>query len=91
LRLKLRSFGLKWPKTHAQEGVNFGRRLTVRGGLLSLEDAYSRYTLTVEEFLSWQHSIEQHGLAGLRIKRIQQYRRQAAKAGQQIPRPVGRR
>jgi hypothetical protein len=46
----------------------------VRGGLLSLEDACSRYTLTVEEFLSWQHSIEQHGLAGLRITRIQQYR-----------------
>jgi hypothetical protein len=46
----------------------------VRGGLLSLEDACSRYTLTVEEFLSWQHSIEQHGLAGLRITRIQQNR-----------------
>jgi len=46
----------------------------VRGGLLSLEDACSRYTLTVEEFLSWQHSIEQHGLAGLRITRIQQFR-----------------
>jgi Protein of unknown function (DUF1153) len=46
----------------------------VRGGLLSLEDACSRYTLTVEEFLSWQHSIEQHGFAGLRTTRIQQYR-----------------
>ena len=30
----------------------------VRGGLLSLEDACSRYTLTVDEFLSWQVSIE---------------------------------
>jgi hypothetical protein len=39
----------------------------VRGGLLSLEEACSRYTLTVEEFLSWQYSIDQHGLAGLRI------------------------
>ena len=36
----------------------------VRGGLLSLEEACSRYTLTVEEFLSWQYSIDQHGLAG---------------------------
>ena len=35
----------------------------VRGGLLSLEEACSRYTLTVEEFLSWQYSIDQHGLA----------------------------
>ena len=46
----------------------------VRGGLLSLEEAYSRYTLTVEEFLSWQRSIEKHGLAGLRATRVQQYR-----------------
>ena len=36
----------------------------VRGGLLSLEEACSRYTLTVDEFLSWQFSIDQHGLAG---------------------------
>ena len=34
----------------------------VRGGLLSLEEACSRYTLTVDEFLSWQFSIDQHGL-----------------------------
>ncbi len=46
----------------------------VRGGLLSLEEACSRYTLTVEEFLSWQYSIDRHGLAGLRTTRIQQYR-----------------
>ncbi len=36
----------------------------VRGGLLSLEEACERYTLTVEEFLSWQASINDHGLAG---------------------------
>lgn len=46
----------------------------VRGGLLSLEEACDRYTLTVEEFLSWQRSIESHGLAGLRATRIQHYR-----------------
>ena len=46
----------------------------VRGGLLSLEEACNRYTLTVEEFLSWQSSIDEHGLAGLRTTRIQQYR-----------------
>jgi hypothetical protein len=34
----------------------------------------SRYTLTVEEFLAWQYSIDRHGLAGLRTTRIQQYR-----------------
>lgn len=46
----------------------------VRGGLLSLEEACSRYTLTVEEFLGWQRSIDKHGLAGLRTTRIQKYR-----------------
>ena len=46
----------------------------VRGGLLSLEEACDRYTLTVEEFLSWQSSIDAHGLAGLRTTRIQEYR-----------------
>jgi uncharacterized protein DUF1153 len=30
----------------------------VRGGLLSLEDVCERYSLTVEEFLSWQHASE---------------------------------
>ena len=44
------------------------------GGLLSLEEACQRYTLTVDEFLSWQMSIDQHGLAGLRTTRIQHYR-----------------
>ncbi|MBX9619085.1 DUF1153 domain-containing protein [Candidatus Raskinella chloraquaticus] len=46
----------------------------VRGGLLSLEEACKRYTLTVDEFLSWQASIDRHGLQGLRTTRIQQYR-----------------
>lgn len=46
----------------------------VRGGLLSLDEACERYRLTNEEFLGWQKSIEQHGLAGLRTTRIQQYR-----------------
>ncbi len=46
----------------------------VRGGLLSMEEACSRYMLTVDEFLSWQSSIDQHGLPGLRTTRIQQYR-----------------
>jgi hypothetical protein len=47
----------------------------VRGGLLSLDEACSRYTLTVEEFLSWQVSIDQHGLAGLRTTQLQEYRK----------------
>lgn len=46
----------------------------VRGGLLTLEEACDRYTLSVEEFLSWQRAIDQNGLAGLRVTRVQQYR-----------------
>ena len=46
----------------------------VRGGLLTLEEACSRYRLTVDEFLHWQQSIDRHGLAGLRTTKVQQYR-----------------
>ncbi len=46
----------------------------VRGGLLTLEDACRRYTLTVEEFLTWQRDIDRFGLKGLRTTRVQQYR-----------------
>jgi hypothetical protein len=46
----------------------------VRGGLLTLDEACKRYTLTTQEFLSWQAAIDRHGLAGLRATRIQQYR-----------------
>jgi len=46
----------------------------VRGGLLSLDEACERYQLTVYEFLSWQRSIDRHGLPGLRATRIQDYR-----------------
>lgn len=46
----------------------------VRGGLLTLNEACKRYTLTTEEFLGWQRTIERHGIPGLRATRVQQYR-----------------
>ena len=46
----------------------------VRGGLLSIEEACDRYRLTLDEFLSWQSSINKHGVAGLRSTQIQKYR-----------------
>ena len=46
----------------------------VRSGVLSLEDACNRYKLSMEEFLSWQRLIDSHGLAGLRVTRLQDYR-----------------
>ncbi|MFQ5773255.1 MAG: DUF1153 domain-containing protein [Kiloniellaceae bacterium] len=49
----------------------------VRNGLISLEEACNRYKLSVEEFLSWQRLIDEHGVRGLRSTRLQQYRRSA--------------
>ena len=46
----------------------------VSGGLLTVDEACERYSLTNEEFLAWQQSIDRHGLAGLRATRLQQYR-----------------
>ncbi len=46
----------------------------VRSGLLSLEEACERYKLTVDEFLSWQRSIDRFGMPGLRATRVQDYR-----------------
>ena len=46
----------------------------VRGGLLTMDDACTRYSLTDEEFMGWQAAIDKHGMAGLRTTRVQQYR-----------------
>lgn len=46
----------------------------VRAGLISLEDACKRYTLSVEEFASWQALVDRYGVRGLRATRIQEYR-----------------
>ncbi len=46
----------------------------VRAGIISLEEACRRYTLSIEEFLSWQRLVESHGLPGLRVTRLQDYR-----------------
>jgi hypothetical protein len=49
----------------------------IQGGLISLEEACSRYALTVEEFLAWQSVIGSHGLNGLRMARYHQIRKRA--------------
>ena len=46
----------------------------VRSGLISLDEACRRYTLSIEEFLTWQRLIDSHGPAGLRVTRLQDYR-----------------
>lgn len=51
----------------------------INGGLLSMQDACSRYDMTVEEFAVWQRNIDDHGLGGLRTTRSQEQRREALK------------
>src|ERR1700760_1089672 len=46
----------------------------VRSGAISLEEVCRRYELSVEEFLAWQRAIDTHGVAGLRVTRLQIYR-----------------
>jgi len=46
----------------------------VRAGVLTLEEACQRYSLSIEEFLSWQRLVDSHGLPGLRVTRLQDYR-----------------
>ena len=60
----------------------------VRNGLISLEEACNRYKLSVEEFLSWQRLIDQHGMRGLRTTRLQQYRRDSADAARSASDPL---
>ena len=46
----------------------------VRSGAIGLEEACRRYELSEEEFFAWERGIETHGVAGLRITRLQIYR-----------------
>ena len=47
----------------------------VRNGTITLQEACRRYSLSVEEFLGWQHAFDSHGLRGLSVKRLQGNRR----------------
>ncbi len=46
----------------------------VQSGALTLEEVCRRYSVSIEEFQSWQRSLEQHGIYGLRTTRSQIYR-----------------
>ena len=46
----------------------------VNGGLLTIDEVCERYTLTIEEFASWQRSVDRSGMQGLRVTRLQHYR-----------------
>lgn len=46
----------------------------VNGGLLTIDEACERYSLTLEEFASWQRAVDRSGMPGLRVTRIQHYK-----------------
>jgi hypothetical protein len=46
----------------------------VNGGLLTIDEVCTRYSLSPEEFASWQRAIDRSGMPGLRVTRIQHYR-----------------
>ena len=57
---------LKVPLRHLTAGPN--------GGLLTIDEVLERYSLTLEEFASWQRAVDRSGMQGLRVTRIQHYR-----------------
>jgi hypothetical protein len=46
----------------------------VNGGLLSVDEVCDRYSLSLEEFASWQRAVDRSGMPGLRVTRIQHYK-----------------
>jgi len=46
----------------------------VEAGVISLDEALGRYSVSPEEFESWQRSFRRHGIYGLRTTRSQIYR-----------------
>ena len=55
----------------------------VRGGLITLETACSRYRLNPEELLSWQYYIDRYGFSALRTTKVQYYVRPGQHIGGQ--------
>jgi Protein of unknown function (DUF1153) len=41
---------------------------------MNIEEACRYYKLSTEEFAAWERAIEAHGVAGLRVTRLQIYR-----------------
>jgi len=45
-----------------------------RAGLLSRQEACERYLLSPEELAAWEAALDQNGIPGLRVTRLQIYR-----------------
>ena len=48
--------------------------IAIRAGVLKRQEAYERYTLSLEELAAWEAALDQNGIPGLRVTRLQIYR-----------------
>ncbi len=46
----------------------------VKNGAITRDDVCWFYDISVEEFLTWQEMIEKHGIRGLRVTKLQDFR-----------------
>lgn len=47
----------------------------VHGGMLTMDEACAMYKITTEEYDLWERAIGRAGLSGLRVTKIQEYRK----------------
>jgi Protein of unknown function (DUF1153) len=53
----------------------------VHGGLITVQEACLRYSLTLEEFFAWRSAVDHFGIEALSATRAQSYRRAAKQNG----------
>jgi hypothetical protein len=46
----------------------------IRAGVLDRQEACARYRLSLEELAAWETALDQNGIPGLRVTRLQIYR-----------------
>lgn len=66
------------PKRNTRRWVASRKAAVVRGvvyGLLTQQDALSRYELSEEEFQSWMSAVADHGICALKTTSLQKYRK----------------
>jgi hypothetical protein len=47
----------------------------VKSGVITLDEVCQRYNISPQEFVIWQELIEKHGVRGLRVTRLKDYRK----------------
>lgn len=55
----------------------------IAGGLLTVDEASARYSISLEELASWQRAVDRSGMPGLRVTRLKEYRSMYEGAEQQ--------